>query len=141
MTDKGTYSQLRELRVLTAQQGFQLQLAGRRELHDSRYWLTVSAKQARLGVHRPDDVSELFPVSVRLHAVILASSFTNHRLPLQKLLPFSRRQCDLDHEDIIEGIGLTMVEHRVGHPYPFLLNCTHISIADDYQERQHKESL
>jgi hypothetical protein len=65
MTDKGTYSQLRELRVLIAQQGFQLQLAGRRELHDSRYWLTVRAKQARLGTP-PDDVSELFPVSVRL---------------------------------------------------------------------------
>jgi len=44
MTDKGTYSQLRELRVLIAQQGFQLQLAGRREVHDSRYWLTVRAK-------------------------------------------------------------------------------------------------
>ena len=34
-----------------------------------------------------------------------------------------------------------MVEQCVGHPYPFLLNCTHISIAVDYQERRHKESL
>jgi hypothetical protein len=60
---------------------------------------------------------------------------------LQKFLPFSRRQNDLDHEDIVEGIGLTMVEQRMGHPYLFLLNCTHISIAVDYQEHRHKESL
>lgn len=53
MTDKGTYSQLRELRVLIAQQGFQLQLAGRREVHDSRYWLTVRAKTGASGSHRP----------------------------------------------------------------------------------------
>jgi hypothetical protein len=31
-----TYSQLRELSLLMAQQGFELQLAGRREVHDSR---------------------------------------------------------------------------------------------------------
>ena len=33
---EGTYSQLRELSLLMAQQGFELQLAGRREVHDSR---------------------------------------------------------------------------------------------------------
>jgi hypothetical protein len=53
MPDKGTYSQLRELRVLIAQQGFQLQLAGRREVHDSRYWLTVEGKNRRVSVHHP----------------------------------------------------------------------------------------
>ena len=35
MTDKETYSQLRELSLLIAQEGFELQLAGRREVHDS----------------------------------------------------------------------------------------------------------
>jgi hypothetical protein len=34
-----------------------------------------------------------------------------------------------------------MVEQCVGHPYTFLLKCTHICIAVDYQERRHKERL
>ncbi len=47
MTNKGAYSQLRELMVLIAQQCFQLQLAGQREVHDSSNWLTVMGRNRR----------------------------------------------------------------------------------------------